>query len=231
MILSTFICHGVYFDMKWMILPDTRLLVRWKKIIFVHIFMNRKYSSNNDISWGCSFHHSGILVSGMSYFQSNKEKYDLNRDSKSKPGHISVLCLLCELSFPLSALSLASFCFFTSGRVILSFLSIFSRLKENNLLLPHSHFTILTFSPAALPPQWLTTGESLVCISRFGHIRCYAKKMYSPKQHLKISCCTENKMDQRMMTQKNSHIREDSTSERLKLLIHHQNYYWLWWNR
>ena len=146
-----------------MISPDTWLWLWYERVIsFLYILMKGKESCDDNISCSCSFHHPGIIFSGMSCIHNNKENCDMKVHYKNNPGHITILCV-CRLS---------SRCFSTSGRVILPFLSIFPRVKENSLLLPHSHVPLLTFSPAALPTSWLTVRESL--FSNFPHIRSWA---------------------------------------------------------
>lgn len=119
--------------------PDTCLWMGVEGlVIFVHILMNWKYSSNDDVSWGCSCWHCDTPLSGMSSFQNNEEKCDMHIDTKSSPGHTNVSSVPLSLLSQLSSPSLASLRFFTCSRLILSFLNIFNRLRENSLLLPPS---------------------------------------------------------------------------------------------
>lgn len=114
-------------------------------------------------------------------------------DTKSSPGHANVFCVpLCLLCQPSSS-SLASLRFFTCSRLILSFLNIFNRLRENSLLLPPSQFTILIFSPVALPTFSWQQGESLLSQCSFHRVCCHVCNFKSPhfSPHLnKLHECT-----------------------------------------
>lgn len=138
--------------------PDARLCVRFKGFVrFVNILVNGEYSSDDEVSWGCS-----SWQAGTANVQDEKEKCDVDIDDEAQHGHGTVFLLWVWL---LNLLPLSSFwlSFLACSRVILSFSKHLERARRKipSCFLLHS----LKFSYSPLQPcpllhsRWVALAE------------------------------------------------------------------------
>lgn len=74
--------------------PDAWLYVRFERFIpSVHILVNGKYSSDDDISWGCSCWQAGTPLGTTADFQAEKDKCDVHIYDEPDHGHGTVFLL------------------------------------------------------------------------------------------------------------------------------------------